>query len=72
MRLRVSKPEYRWYVAGLGDGMTHRGYWSPVTRSVHAACGAEFQPPGYLLDGLPGYPPDSDQVCPECLARISR
>jgi hypothetical protein len=28
----------------MSDGDTHRGIYSPATRSVHARCGIEFQP----------------------------
>jgi hypothetical protein len=57
-----------WYLRSMGDRDTHRGRYSTATRSVHAACGAEFVPIT-LADGglvLPGSPPDPAQVCPEC------
>lgn len=60
----------------MADGDTHHGVYSPASRSVHARCHIEFVPlrigdAGDRLS-LPGYPPDKGQVCPECLARISR
>lgn len=59
-----------WWVAGLGDGQTHRGFYSPATRSVHARCGIEFRPieVGWppKRGPLPGNPPDPDQICPRC------
>ncbi len=68
----MSKPDLRWYLRSMAAADTHYGAWSPVTRSVHALCGVEFQPPGYLLEGLPGYPPDPDQICPQCARKGSR
>ncbi|MGH3670365.1 MAG: hypothetical protein ACRDSH_06980 [Pseudonocardiaceae bacterium] len=58
-----------WYVRSLADGDTHRGEMSPVTRTVHAVCGVEFVPVKAFRERgpeLPGYPPDPDQVCPQC------
>ncbi|MGH3528315.1 MAG: hypothetical protein ACRDQV_15820 [Pseudonocardiaceae bacterium] len=68
----MSTPDWRWFVRSLLDADTHRGHYSPATRSVHTVCGLEFQAPGYLLDGLPGEPPDPQQVCPTCRARQGR
>jgi hypothetical protein len=33
-----------WFVRSMGDADTHRGVYSPATRSVHAMYGIEFQP----------------------------
>lgn len=59
-----------WFVRSMADGDTHRGVYSPATRSVHARCGIEFQPLpiGWppKLGPLPGNPPDPQQVCPNC------
>lgn len=33
-----------WFLRSMSDGDTHRGIYSPATRSVHARCGIEFQP----------------------------
>jgi hypothetical protein len=59
----------------MGDHDTHRGTYSPATRSVHAVCGAEFVPLR-LADGkplvLPGEPPDPAQICPRCRGVTSR
>lgn len=53
----------------MADADTHRGTYSITTRSVHAVCGAEFQPLKQT-NGAPillvPLPPDPDQVCPEC------
>jgi hypothetical protein len=66
----VNAPRSVWYVRSMADQDTHRGAYSPVTRSVHAACGIEFIPLKLGLRGdrlaLPGWPPDPDQVCPDC------
>ncbi|HZS22223.1 MAG TPA: hypothetical protein VFA63_14730 [Pseudonocardiaceae bacterium] len=57
-----------WFVRSMGDADTHRGVYSPATRSVHAMCGIEFQPVpvGWppKLGPLPGSPPDPQQVTP--------
>ncbi|HXT45337.1 MAG TPA: hypothetical protein VN748_14670 [Pseudonocardiaceae bacterium] len=69
-------PRPAWFVRSMADADTHRGTYSPATRSVHAACGAEFQPLPIGLRGerlaLPGFPPDLGQVCPDCRARVTR
>ena len=31
-----------WFLRSMGDRDTHRGVYSPATRSVHARCGVEF------------------------------
>ncbi|MGH3825424.1 MAG: hypothetical protein ACRDRA_21675 [Pseudonocardiaceae bacterium] len=58
-----------WYLRSMGDRDTHRGTYSIATRSVHAVCGAEFEPLK-LTNGTPialaGSPPDPAQVCREC------
>lgn len=41
-----------WYLRSMGDRDTHRGAYSIVTRSVHALCGAEFEPLRQI-DGVP-------------------
>jgi hypothetical protein len=53
----------------MGDRDTHRGIYSPATRSVHALCGAEFQPLLRTTEVpivLTPSPPDPDQICPQC------
>jgi hypothetical protein len=59
-----------WFVRSLADHDTHRGIYSPATRSVHAVCGVEFTPLPLGLHGhriaLQGQPPDPEQVCPTC------
>jgi hypothetical protein len=64
-----------WYLRSMADRDTHRGTYSPVTRSVHAVCGAEFVPRRLGLGGdrlaLHGWPPDPDQICPECAQNSS-
>jgi hypothetical protein len=68
----VSAPDPEWFLAGLGDGMTHCGRYSIASRSVLATCGIEFVPlrlPFGRL-ALVGNPPDPDQVCPQCRAQI--
>lgn len=58
-----------WFLRSMGDRDTHCGTYSIATRSVHAACGAEFQPLT-LTNGAPivlaPSPPDPDQICPQC------
>lgn len=53
----------------MGDADTHRGVYSPATRSVHARCGVEFEPLT-RTNGTPivftASPPDPEQVCPQC------
>lgn len=64
------KERSAWFVRSMGDADTHRGVYSPATRSVHAMCGIEFQPVPVSwppkLGPLPGNPPDPQQVCPQC------
>lgn len=64
---------HAWFLRSMGDHDTHRGIYSPATRSVHALCGVEFVPRRVGLNGdrlaLPGNPPDPDQVCAACLAK---
>ncbi|MEO7195257.1 MAG: hypothetical protein ABIZ05_10600 [Pseudonocardiaceae bacterium] len=55
-----------WYLRSLGDRDTHRGELRPTSGKVHAECGAVFTPPQYLRGGLPGAPPDPQQVCTAC------
>lgn len=59
-----------WFLRSLADRDTHRGKWSPVTRSVFAACGVEFVPLQLMRNRitLPGEPSDPAQVCPACRA----
>jgi hypothetical protein len=33
-----------WFLQSMGDHDTHRGNYSPATRSVHAKCGIDLQP----------------------------
>ncbi|MDQ1532195.1 MAG: hypothetical protein QOE37_2353 [Microbacteriaceae bacterium] len=40
----VSTPELHWYVAGLGDGATHKGVWLPGGGSVRSLCRIELVP----------------------------
>lgn len=58
-----------WFLRSLADRDTHRGDYSIVTRSVHAVCGIEFEPLK-RTNGAPivlvPFPPDPQQVCPEC------
>jgi hypothetical protein len=58
-----------WYLRSLGDADTHRATYSIVTRSVHAVCGAEFEPLK-TTNGAPivlvPTPPDPAQICPVC------
>lgn len=58
-----------WYLRSMADRDTHRGTYSITTRSVHAVCGAKFQPLK-LTNGAPivlkGNPPDPAQVCLDC------
>jgi hypothetical protein len=58
-----------WYLRSMGDADTHRGTYSISACSVHALCGAEFQPLK-RTNGAPillvGAPPDPDQICPAC------
>jgi hypothetical protein len=48
----VSTPELHWYVAGLGDGATHKGVWLPGGGSVARCAGSSSsrcrsaEPPG--------------------------
>ncbi|MGH3823488.1 MAG: hypothetical protein ACRDRA_11765 [Pseudonocardiaceae bacterium] len=64
-----------WFLRSMGDGDTHRGAYSITTRSVHAVCGAEFEPlklttgKPILLDGTP---PDPDQICLDCRGKAGR
>lgn len=65
-----------WYLRSMGDRDTHRGTYSITTRSVHAACGAEFQPLKTTAGApivLAGSPLDPDQVCQVCQgAKVAR
>jgi hypothetical protein len=70
----VTGARSEWWVRSFADGDTHIGSWSPATRSVHSACGLEFQPlavgwPAQLAP-LPGSPPDSTQICGDCVVGI--
>jgi hypothetical protein len=40
----VSTPGLHWYVAGLGDGATHKGVWLPAGGSVRSWCAIELVP----------------------------
>jgi hypothetical protein len=58
-----------WFLRSMGDRDTHRGVYSPATRSVHALCGLEFQPLKRTTGApivLTPVPPDPEQVCPTC------
>jgi hypothetical protein len=61
-----------WYLKSMSDQDTHRGAYSPATRSVHAVCGIEFRPVPIGLTGdrlaLSGHPPYPQQICPDCAA----
>jgi hypothetical protein len=63
-----------WFLQSMGDHDTHRGIYSPATRSVHAKCGIDFQPlkrtTGAPIVLIPS-PPDPHQICPVCRARSS-
>jgi hypothetical protein len=39
-------PRPVWFLRSMTDRDTHRGVYSPATRSVHATCGIEFIPYG--------------------------
>ncbi|MFY9809432.1 MAG: hypothetical protein WCC38_18620 [Pseudonocardiaceae bacterium] len=54
-----------WFLRSMSDRDTHRGRLQP-NGTVVAACGAVFRPGDYLPRGLPGDPPDPEQVCPDC------
>lgn len=58
-----------WYLRSMPDADTHRGVYSITNRSVHARCGAEFEPLR-RTNGAPivltPSPPDPGQVCPIC------
>lgn len=54
-----------WYLRSMGDRDAHCGELRPNGK-VHAKCGAVFAPPPYLRGGLPGEPPDPQQVCSAC------
>lgn len=59
-----------WYLRSGGDHDTHRGELR-ANGTVTASCGVEFVPRPLVFGrgpGLPGYPPDPDQVCPACVA----
>lgn len=57
-----------WYLQSMGDADTHRGELQP-DGTVSAVCGIRFRPIDLPLGGvsLRGYPPDPDQICPECV-----
>jgi hypothetical protein len=58
-----------WYLRSMGDRDTHRGTYSIVTRSVHAVCGAKFQPLKTTTGApivLTPLPPDPEQICLTC------
>lgn len=67
------RSQQQWHQRSMADRDTHRGRYSPVTRSVHAVCGVEFVPRPIGLHGdriaLPGEPPEPDQICPTCASR---
>jgi hypothetical protein len=56
-----------WYLQSMGDADTHRGELQP-DGTVSAVCGIQFRPIDLPLGGvsLQGYPPDPDQICPDC------
>ena len=62
----------QWFLRSMADHDTHRGNYSTATRSVHASCGLEFIPRRLGVRGdrlaLPGWPPDPEQICPDCAA----
>jgi hypothetical protein len=58
----------------MGDRDTHRGVYSPATRSVHARCGLKFMPLRLTTGGpiVLAILPDPCQICPACRARVTR
>jgi hypothetical protein len=62
-----------WYLQSMGDADTHRGELQP-DGTLSAVCGIHFRPIDLPLGGvsLQGYPPDPDQICPDCAADPSR
>jgi hypothetical protein len=53
----------------MDDRDTHKGIYSITTRSVHALCGAEFEPLRRTTGApivLTPSPPDPEQICPQC------
>lgn len=59
-----------WYLRSMADYDTHYGEFKDGI--VTATCGAEFWPRVLTFDrrALPRYPPDPQQVCPECQQHI--
>lgn len=60
-----------WYLQSLKAHDTHRG---AITRGrVHALCGIQFEAitVAFGAEALPGQPPDPEQICPECLRKVS-
>ena len=64
-----------WFLRSMSNQDTHRGTYSIITRSVHALCGAEFEPlkrsNGAPIMLTPA-PPDPDQVCQDCQSGVAR
>lgn len=62
------QPPVEWFLRTTTDHDTHRGWYSHVTRSVHAVCGIEFEPRtvAFGRKSLPGDPQDPVQICPQC------
>ncbi|MGH3779170.1 MAG: hypothetical protein ACRDRO_00700 [Pseudonocardiaceae bacterium] len=64
---RMNATPGTWYLQSMGDADTHRG---DLNRdgTVTAACGSRFRPLPLLAGrvSLPCYPPDPDQICPDC------
>ena len=56
-----------WYLRSMANYDTHYGELGQ-DGIVMAECGAQFWPRLLTFDrrALPRYPPDPDQVCPEC------
>ena len=62
-----------WDLASYPDHGTHRGA-VVAGGAVRALCGITFEPLRLPFGGaraLPGQPPDPDQVCAECLRKVS-
>jgi hypothetical protein len=59
----------RWYLRTHTDGDTHRGILAD-TGIVTTDCGIHFPPQRLAIRAFAfrGYPPDPDQVCPQCKA----
>ena len=57
-----------WYLRSISDGDTHCGQLDS-DGTVAAQCGIQFSPRPLPFNRIalpPGYPPDPDQICPDC------